>query len=130
MGVVYHAHYLVWMEVGRTELLRALGHPYAEIERAGLLFAVLDVRCRFAGSARYGDTVRVRTRIDEVRSRDVTFGYEIVAEGGAPIATSSVRVLALDGGRRPRRIPAPLLADLRTGAGRVSRQPLGEAMLA
>jgi acyl-CoA thioester hydrolase len=113
MGVVYHAHYLVWMEVGRTELLRALGHPYDEIERAGLLFAVSDLSCRFAGAARYGEVVTVTTEIAEVRSRDVRFAYRISGERGNAVASGTVRVVALDRDLSPRRIPEALLADLR-----------------
>lgn len=113
MGVVYHAHYLVWMEVGRTELLRALGHPYEAIERAGLLFAVAEVQGRFMGAARYGELVTVTTGVDEVRSRDVRFAYRIEGEAENPIVTATVRVVALDRERRPRRIPAELLAALR-----------------
>ncbi|MFN2432152.1 MAG: acyl-CoA thioesterase [Gemmatimonadota bacterium] len=112
MGVVYHAHYLIWMEVGRTELLRTLGHPYDELERAGLLFAVSDVRCRFPGSARYGDTVVVTTELAQVRSRRVTFAYDVAVENGARAATGEVSVVALDRERRPCRIPGPLFADL------------------
>jgi acyl-CoA thioester hydrolase len=113
MGVVYHAHYLVWMEIGRTELLRALGHPYDELERQGLLFAVSDVSCRFAGAARYGDLVEVETRVAEVRSRMVRFAYRIALEGGPSVADASATVVALGRDRRPRRIPEPLLAALR-----------------
>jgi acyl-CoA thioester hydrolase len=113
MGVVYHAHYLVWMEIGRTELLRALGYPYDALERDGLLFAVSDVSCRFMGSARYGDVVDVETRIAGVRSRQVRFAYRIASAGGETIAEAAATVVALGSDRRPRRIPDPLLANLR-----------------
>jgi acyl-CoA thioester hydrolase len=114
MGVVYHAHYLVWMEVGRTELLRAIGHPYDELERQGLLFAVSDVSCRFVGAARYGDVVEVETRVAEVRSRTVGFAYRIARENGESIAHAAATVVALGRDRRLRRIPEALLAALRS----------------
>jgi acyl-CoA thioester hydrolase len=125
MGVVYHAHYLVWMDIGRTELLRALGHPYDALERAGLQFAVSDVSCRFMGAARYGDEVEVETRVAEVRSRQVRFRYRITRRGGEPVAEASATVLALGRDRRPRRIPPELLADLRPPTG-VRRAPVLE----
>jgi acyl-CoA thioester hydrolase len=116
MGVVYHAHYLVWMDVGRTELLRALGHPYDALERDGLLFAVSDVSCRFTGSAQYGDVVDVETRVAEVRSRQVRFAYRIARAQGGAIAEAAATVVALGRDRRPRRIPEALRADLRPQA--------------
>jgi acyl-CoA thioester hydrolase len=77
MGVVYHANYLVWCEIGRTDFIRRLGKPYAELERDGVLLAVSDVTMRFHASARYDDAVVVRTRLTDVRSRAITFAYRI-----------------------------------------------------
>jgi acyl-CoA thioester hydrolase len=77
MGVVYHANYLVWCEIGRTDFIRALGTPYAQLEREGILLAVSDVTMRFHASARYDDPIRILTRLIEVRSRAMTFDYRI-----------------------------------------------------
>lgn len=129
MGVVYHAHYLVWMEIGRTELLRALGHPYDELERQGLLFAVSEVAVRYAGAARYGEVVAVTTTLAEVRSRGVTFAYDVAGAGGEPIARARATVVALDREWRPRRIPETLLEDLRVGL-RGGGAPLAEVGIA
>jgi acyl-CoA thioester hydrolase len=78
MGVVYHAHYLVWCEVGRTDFIRALGMPYAEMERQGIRLAVAEATVRYHAAARYDDRIVVETRLVEVRSRMVTFAYRIV----------------------------------------------------
>jgi acyl-CoA thioester hydrolase len=129
MGVVYHAHYLVWMEIGRTELLRALGHPYDELERQGLLFAVSEVAVRYAGAARYGEVVAVTTTLAEVRSRGVAFAYDVAGAGGEPIARGRATVVALDRERRPRRIPEALLKDLRVRL-RGGGAPLAEVGIA
>jgi acyl-CoA thioester hydrolase len=110
-GVVYHANFLVWMEIGRTTFLAALGIPYDRLEGRGLLFSVLEARCRYPGAARYGDRVEVATRVLEVRSRTVTFGYELSIRG-RPIATGETTLIALDTGRRPRRIPDDVRALL------------------
>jgi acyl-CoA thioester hydrolase len=110
-GVVYHANFLVWMEIGRTTFLAALGIPYDRLEGRGLLFSVLEARCRYPGAARYGDQVEVATRVLEVRSRTVTFGYELSIQG-RPIATGETTLIALDAGRRPRRIPDDVRALL------------------
>lgn len=110
-GVVYHANFLVWMEIGRTTFLTALGIPYQRLEDRGLLFSVLEARCRYSGAARYGDRVEVTTRVLGVRSRTVRFGYELAVEDRA-IASGETTLIALDEGRRPRRIPDDVAALL------------------
>jgi acyl-CoA thioester hydrolase len=78
MQMVHHASYVVWMEEGRSEFMRRSGADYADIERGGYYFAVTSIRVRFLASAHYGERVTVRTWIEELRSRQLTFGYEIV----------------------------------------------------
>src|SRR5688500_20330836 len=73
MGVVYHAEYLVWCEVGRTDYIRALGLPYAELERRGTALAVAEASIRYHAPARYDDLIHVETRLVDVRSRAITF---------------------------------------------------------
>ncbi len=69
MGVVYHANYFVWFEVGRVELMRALGIEYKRMEiEDDCHIVVVDVRCRYHVSARYDEVLRVRTRIAESRN--------------------------------------------------------------
>ena len=83
MGVVYHANYLVWMEVGRVEYCRASGGRYRDLENdAGILLVVVEANCRYLSPARYDDEVIVRTRIEEARPRMVRFGYELVSADG------------------------------------------------
>ena len=77
MGVVYHANYLVWCELGRTEFIRTLGVTYAELERQGVQLAVSEASIRFHAGARYDDMIRVSTTLAGVRSRMVTFDYDV-----------------------------------------------------
>ncbi|HET9985676.1 MAG TPA: thioesterase family protein [Longimicrobiales bacterium] len=115
MGFVYHAHYLVWCDIGRTDFIRELGASYAELERGGLILAVADARLRYHASARYDDVVRVHTRLEQVRSRAVAFGYDIVrAEPGpaARLATATVSLIALDANGSPRTLPPDFRARL------------------
>jgi acyl-CoA thioester hydrolase len=117
MGVVYHANYLVWCEIGRTELMRRLGLPYAEMERQGVRLAVSEASLRFGGPARYDDLIRVDTRVLAVRSRSVTFGYVIsrAAEGGATALVSARTTLIATGdGGVTRSLPGALLQTLRS----------------
>ena len=116
MGVVYHTHYLVWCEVGRTDYIREMAMPYAQLEREGCVLAVADVHIRYVAAAQYDDVVRVRTWIERVQSRAVTFGYELTREhGGASerIASASVKLIALDRSGVPRTLPATLLKRFR-----------------
>lgn len=119
MGVVYHANYLVWCEMGRTELIRNRGASYAQLEREGLVLAVADASLRYHAPARYDDMIRVEASVDAVRSRTVKFGYVIyrVTEG-APnerLASASTTLIALDTESRPRTLPRELAERLRNG---------------
>ncbi len=78
MGVVHHATYLVYFEEGRSHYMRAMNSDYAEIEAQGFQLPVTEVAVRFAGSLCYGQRVRIRTWIEENRSRQLTFAYEVV----------------------------------------------------
>ena len=117
MGVVYHANYLVWCEIGRTELIRRRGPSYAELEREGVLLAVAEASVRYHAAARYDDLIRVDCWVEEVRSRTVTFGYRIqrVGSDGAltRLATASTLLIAIDPDSRPRKLPQDLLDRLR-----------------
>jgi len=78
MGVVYHSNYLIWFEVGRVELMRALGFDYKEMEIHDDTFIVVaDVHCRYHHPARYDELLTVRTRILEAKNRTLKFGYEL-----------------------------------------------------
>lgn len=79
MGVVYHANYLVWFEIGRTEFCRARGFSYREMEENGRAFLVVaESYCRYKAPAFYDDELLIRTHITELRRRSVRFGYELV----------------------------------------------------
>jgi acyl-CoA thioester hydrolase len=113
MGVVYHANYLVWCEIGRTDFIRAIGTPYAQLERDGVVLAVSDATLRFHASARYDDPIRVITRLDVVRSRAMTFSYRVVhGETGSLLASATTSLISLSGDGRPTALPAHVRAML------------------
>jgi acyl-CoA thioester hydrolase len=103
MGVVYHTNYLVWCEIGRTELIRALtGVSYAKLEEEGVGLAVADLSIRYHGAARYDNLIRVRTTLTDARSRSVTFEYLITnAETGERLASARTVLVSLDERGRP-----------------------------
>jgi len=118
MGVVYHANYLVWCEIGRTELIRTLALPYAELERStGILLAVADASLRYHASARYDDPIRVLTTLAEVRSRTVTFDYLVThAESGERLVTARTTLVCLDRSGKPVTLPSVLREAFRRAA--------------
>lgn len=113
MGVVYHANYLVWCEIGRTDFIRALGESYASMEDAGVKLAVTDASMRCIGSARYDDRIAVFTSLLELKSRGLRFAYRIEhADTGRVLVTASTSLMALDDHGRPMRIPERVVAML------------------
>ena len=78
MGVVYHANYLVWFEVGRVEFIRQTGLDYATMEREGAMIAVVEATVRYKAPARYDDELLVRTTLVGIRGAIVRFRYQIV----------------------------------------------------
>ncbi len=115
MGVVYHAEYLVWCEMGRTEFIRALGLPYAEMERRGTMLAVVDASLRYHAPARYDDRIRVETTLKSAGSRAITFDYAIFnAETGVKLVTARTMLVALDGQGRAAIIPPDIRERLQS----------------
>lgn len=112
MGVVYHAHYLVYFELGRTEWMRAQGMPYASIEDRGLRLAVIDASVRYMRPAMYDQQISVATTVSAVAGASVMFNYELRDESGATLATGSTRLGCLDTNHRPTRLPADIMQAL------------------
>ena len=81
MGIVYHANYLAWFEVGRTELLRSHGIAYRTLEDAGFRLPVLEVQARYHRPALYDDIVTIVSRMKEQPSVRLRIDYEVFASG-------------------------------------------------
>jgi acyl-CoA thioester hydrolase len=126
MGFVYHANYLVWCEIGRTDLLRQLGATYAEMERQGAFLAVSDARVSFRAAAQYDDLIRVRTTLERMRSRSVTFSYVVEnAATSAVLAKAQTELICLKRDRTPRKLPA----EIRELLGRVKGESSQEGTI-
>lgn len=82
MGVVYHANYIIWLEIGRTKLIEDLGFTYAWMESEGYLSPVTDVSIQYKAPMRYGQKALVRTWVEEHGRLRTTYGYEILHEDG------------------------------------------------
>ncbi|MDQ7030114.1 MAG: thioesterase family protein [Ardenticatenia bacterium] len=115
MGLAHHTAYLVWFEVGRSSLMRAHGASYGDFERDGFFLPVVECFARFLAPARYDHLVKVRTWVDELKSRSLTFRYEVVdAETGHVLATGYTKHLCTDREGRTRRFPKAWRALLET----------------
>jgi acyl-CoA thioester hydrolase len=112
MGIVYHSHYLVWFEIGRTEWCRAAGIPYAAMERAGLFIPVTRAEATFRRRSSYDDAVRVQTRMAELSGRGCAFAYDVRGEQDELLADGATRHVFTDPTGRPTRCPREILATL------------------
>lgn len=106
MGVVYHARYVVWLDMARTEHLRLAGTSYREVEESGFRLAVGELSIRYRRPARYDDLVRVRCWVRDVASRRVSFGYVVEdAAEGHMLATATTAMIVLNTQMAPARLP-------------------------
>jgi len=109
MGIVHHSVYPIWMELGRSDFLRALGQSYGEWEEQGVMMSVAELQVKFRAPARYDQLVEVRTRLLEANRRKITFGYEITREGTRLVEGQTVHVVTGRDGRA-RVLPEALLS--------------------
>lgn len=116
MGVVHHSNYPVWFEVGRTELMHALGLPYREIEARGYFLMLSGLGVEYRRAARYDDHLTLSTGLTALRSRTLSFGYRLL-RGEELLATGETRHIATDRQYRPARLPDDVLALFAAGAG-------------
>jgi acyl-CoA thioester hydrolase len=107
MGVVYHANYLVWMEVGRVEYCRANGLRYRDMEdEEAMHLAVVEVGCRYLAPALYDEELVVKTWVREIHARMVVFGYEIRnAETDRALFTGFTKHVFLGRDLKPKKLP-------------------------
>ncbi len=115
MGVVHHANFLLYMEEGRTRLMRSLGLSYSELEQRGWGLVVRGAELRFRDSARYDEELEVITRVTRLGKASVVFEYEVRRAADARLLVEGSTDLAcvrLEGSRRPTALPDELRARL------------------
>lgn len=113
MGVVYHANYLTWFEIGRTEMIRSLGVAYEEVERRGLYLPLTEAQARYHLPARYDDWLQIRTRVQRMTPLRLEF-YVEVWRGDELLADGLTKHVWLDRNWKPVRLDkaAPDLYEL------------------
>jgi len=121
MGVVYHAHYLVYFDIARTEYMRDRGAPYTGIEDLGLRLAVVGAQVHYIRPARYDQEIVVAVWVSAVAGASVTFEYQLRDAAGTTLATGLTRLACLGPSDRPTRLPADFIQALGAPAGRIGR---------
>lgn len=104
MGYVHHANYLVYFEIGRTELLRHLGGSYREVEASGILAVVVKAEVKYHSPARYDDLLKITTRVTRVTAARMVHEYEITREH-LRIASATVTLALVDSSGQIQRVP-------------------------
>lgn len=96
MGVVYHANYLVWFEIGRTNLIKDLGFSYAQMEKDGVLSPVIDAKVSYKKAMHFGETATVRTWIESYDGFRSVYGYEILNSEDEIAVTGQTHHICVD----------------------------------
>ncbi|SFM36946.1 acyl-CoA thioester hydrolase [Gracilibacillus orientalis] len=91
MGVVYHANYLIWFEIGRTAFIEELGFKYHEMEGKGVVSPVVDANIQFKHPIRYGDDAYVETWLEKYNGIRTTYGYQILDQDGNVAVTGETQ---------------------------------------
>jgi acyl-CoA thioester hydrolase len=114
MGVVHHAAYLPWLEVGRVDLLRAAGVPYTSIEVRGFLIVLSDIQVRYRSPARFDTLVTVETQLILLKTRHLSFGYRVLLEstGTLCVEARTDHIVVSRTSMRASQLPSDLLAVL------------------
>ena len=110
MGVVHHSRFFEYLEMGRTEALRALGVSYKEIEAKGKFLVVVKASCRFRAPARYDDELIIRTKVEKVTLTRIDHSYKIFRNNGSEVLAEAETTLAcVDGSGNVQQIPQEIL---------------------
>ena len=104
MGLLHHANYLVYFEQARTDLLRALGLTYKDMEDQGFLLVVTKVEVRFRRPARYDDVLTIRTTVERTTMVRIDHRYEVFCDGNL-LAEGSSTLACVDREGRPQVLP-------------------------
>lgn len=129
MGIVHHSNYLIWFEAGRSDLCRARGFSYKEMEeRDDALMVVAESYVRYKSPAFYEDVLHIRTRVAEVRSRSIRFIYEVYRPAdNAVIAEGETLHVVTDKTKKVKLIPESYKALLTSMTEPAMSFPAGEA---
>jgi acyl-CoA thioester hydrolase len=110
MGVVHHANFLTYFEMGRTELLRASGYDYRRVEEGGVFMVIVEASCRYRRPARYDDLLRLRTVVSRVSPAKIEHEYQLFREDEL-LAEGHTTLACVDQAGQLQRVPEWLRED-------------------
>jgi acyl-CoA thioester hydrolase len=109
-GVVHHANYFVYFELARVEMLKAMGHDYADLERDGVILVVHSITCKYHRPARFGDRLRIQTRVVKATMARIEHAYKVFA-GSSLVAEAHSTIACVDREGNVRRMPECLVKE-------------------
>lgn len=109
-GVVHHANYFQYFELARVEMLKAMGHDYAELERDGIFLVVHSIACKYHRSAKFGDRLRIQTRVTRATMARIDHAYRVLVRDEL-IAEATSTIACVEGSGQVRRMPDFLVRD-------------------
>ena len=104
MGLLHHANYFVYFEQGRTEMLRARGVSYRDVEDTGFFLVIVDLGCKYKRPARYDDLLTLRTTVERVTHVKIVHKYEVFHDG-VLLAEGHSTLACIDKDGRPQALP-------------------------
>lgn len=104
MGLLHHANYFVYFEMGRTEMLRTRGFSYRDMEDSGHLLVIVDIGCKFKRPAYYDDLLTLRTTVGRVTHVKITHQYQVLRDG-LLLAEGHSTLACVDREGRPQALP-------------------------
>jgi acyl-CoA thioester hydrolase len=122
-GYAHHSSYLTWFEMGRTELLRANGRSYRDMEAAGLFVVVARIECRYVRPARYDDLLRLRTTVTRVTLARIEHDYHLYRDNEL-LTEAHIVLCCVDRDATPQRLPEWMAADegqMQSAKGKVQK---------
>ena len=113
MGVVHHSRYFIYMELARTEALRATGLTYRDVEAAGRYLVITKAMCRFRAPARYDDELLIATTVERATTTRIDHCYKITRkEDGVLVATAETTLACVDADGNLSMIPDEVISRL------------------
>jgi acyl-CoA thioester hydrolase len=110
MGVVYYGNYGKFYEMGRIEMVRGLGLPYVELEKAGVMMPVYSVEAKYRNVIRYDELITIETTVEKLPAARMEFHHRILNEDGGLAHEATVVLVFLDmKTNRPVRAPERLI---------------------
>ncbi len=114
MGILHHAHYLTYFEIGRTEMLRASGGNYRRMEEEGFFIVVVKAECRYKRPAYYDDLLTLHTYVARITSAKIEHEYRLMRDGEL-LAVGTVALACVDREGSVRRVPQWMQSEEPTG---------------